>query len=399
MDTAKKINLFALAGSHSINSFYMHFLIPVIPLIVFEFGLSYAQAGLIVSAYAVANSVFQFPLSFASDYTGRWRTVLALSLFTQALPVLLYGYASNYSLLLLFVFISGIGSAAYHPSAVSLITQELPDRRGLCMGYFYAGGMAGIIITPVLVTWLAVHLDSWRTAAQIFVVPGVIWAGFIWIQFKDSNITRRPFREAARTTFRALLLNRSLVLLVLLSSCRIMSLRGFAAFLPLLLVQEFGFDIKGMGWVLTSYYIIGTGASFLISRWSDGRSRPLIIVVLTPLCALIMAAIPWIFSTPVFLATLAVFGCLYMALPSLVLAVGTELVGERERSSSIGFIYSVNEGASSFSPVIGGLIAEAVGLRLSFLFFSFILFFGTLVAYRLYRESELRPATIAGEAV
>ena len=152
-----------------------------------------------------------------------------------------------------------------------------------------------------------------------------------------------------------------------------------------------------MGPDLLLYY--RDGASFLISRWSDGRSRPLIIVVLTPLCALIMAAIPWIFSTPVFLATLAVFGCLYMALPSLVLAVGTELVGERERSSSIGFIYSVNEGASSFSPVIGGLIAEAVGLRLSFLFFSFILFFGTLVAYRLYRESELRPATIAGEAV
>lgn len=98
MDTAKKIDLFALAGSHSINSFYMHLLIPILPLIVLEFG------------------------------------------------------------------------------------------------------------TPALVSWLAVYLASWKAAAQMFVIPGVIRAGLIWLRFHDSNVKRRPIREAARMTFRALLL-------------------------------------------------------------------------------------------------------------------------------------------------------------------------------------------------
>ena len=109
MDAVTKLNLFALAGSHAVNASYTRLLIPVLPLIVKEFDLNYVQAGFIITTYSLANSVFQFPLSVVSDYTGRWRTALALSLFTQALPVLLYGYAANYSLLILFVFISGIG--------------------------------------------------------------------------------------------------------------------------------------------------------------------------------------------------------------------------------------------------------------------------------------------------
>ena len=76
MDSAKKFNLFALSGSHAVNAFYTQLLIPVLPLIVVEFDLNYVQAGLIVSTYSVANSVFQLPLSFVSDYTGRWRTAL-----------------------------------------------------------------------------------------------------------------------------------------------------------------------------------------------------------------------------------------------------------------------------------------------------------------------------------
>ena len=133
MSPSRMFNLFAISGSHAVNAFYTQLLIPVLPLIVSEFELNYAQAGLIVTTYSAANSVFQLPLSFVSDYTRRWRAVLALSLLTQALPVLLYGYAASYSLLLLFVFISGIGSAAYHPPAVALITREMPERRGFCL--------------------------------------------------------------------------------------------------------------------------------------------------------------------------------------------------------------------------------------------------------------------------
>jgi len=132
-----------------------------------DFGLSYVQAGLLVSAYSLSNSLFQFPFSFLADYTGRWRTVLALSHLVQSLPVLFYAYAGDYRLLLVLGFISGMGSAAYHPPAVSLITRELPARRGFTMGIFNGGGDVGHIVTPALVGWLTARVIGLSSPGQL----------------------------------------------------------------------------------------------------------------------------------------------------------------------------------------------------------------------------------------
>ena len=391
MSPSRMFNLFAISGSHAVNAFYTQLLIPVLPLIVSEFELNYAQAGLIVTTYSAANSVFQLPLSFVSDYTRRWRAVLAASLLTQALPVLLYGYAASYSLLLLFVFISGVGSAAYHPPAVALITREMPERRGFCMGLFNGGGDAGNIISPAVVGWLAVHLASWRTAAQFYVVPGILWAALIWLRFQDQGGERRPLRQAARSTFRAVFGNRSLMLLVALSSCRIMGYRGFMAFLPLLLAERFGYDVKEAGWLLSAYFLLGSGASILIGRWSDGRSRTKVIVVLTFACAAAMAFLSRASGTAPLLLSLFAVACILTPVPSLVLAVGTELVDERVRSSSVGVIYGFNEGAGALSPLLGGLAAEAVGLQAAFALYASTFALGGCVALLLHGRSASGP--------
>ena len=391
MSPSKIFNLFAIAGSHTVNAFYTQLLIPVLPLIVAEFELSYVQAGLIVTTYSVANSVFQFPLSFISDYTRRWRTVLALSLLTQALPVLLYGYAATYSLLLLFVFIGGIGSAAYHPPAVALITRELPERRGLCTSLFNGGGEMGNIISPALVGWLAVYLVSWRLAAQFYVIPGVIWAALIWFRFQDQRGERAPLRQAARHTFSAIFSNKPLMLLIALSSFRILGFRGFTAFIPLFLAEKFGFDIQGVGWLLSIYFLLGSTTSVIVGRWSDYTSRTRLIVVLTFICAAAMAALTWVSTVTTMLIVLFSVACILTPVPSLVLAVGTELVDEKVRSSSVGMIYAFNEAASALSPLIGGLVAEAMGLQAAFSFYALMFVIGGWVAIFLHRESALQP--------
>ena len=88
MNLGTKAKLLLLSGSHAVNSVYNRILTPLLPLIVIEFDLNYSQAGLIVSAYAAGNSLFQYPISFVADYTGRRRTVLVCSLIINALPVL-----------------------------------------------------------------------------------------------------------------------------------------------------------------------------------------------------------------------------------------------------------------------------------------------------------------------
>ena len=195
-------NILIIASSHSVNSLYNRILTPILPLIMADFGLNYAQTGLIASVYALSSSLFQLPISFLGDFTGKTRLILGLSLLFNALPAWFYGYSTTYAALLTFVFLSGLGCSAYHPAAVSMIAAESPRNRGLAMGLFKAGGDFGSILTPVAMGWLTVYLASWRAAAQYFVLPGVVCALLIWLRFQDaparrSRWPRRPSRLSA----------------------------------------------------------------------------------------------------------------------------------------------------------------------------------------------------------
>ncbi len=391
MDSTKKINITAIAASHGVNSFYLFFLIPIIPLLTKEFQLNYIEVGMITAVYSFANGVFQFPISFLGDYFGRWRSVLVLALLVQSVPIFLYGLAPTFFIFLAFVFLSGLGCSAYHPPSIALITREEPNRRGFIMGIFAGGGDVGSILTPAVVAGLTAYLASWRLAAQWSVIPGILMALIIWYLFEDIQRDVRPMKQAARATFRALLSNRPLLLLVLLSSFRITGFKGLVTFLPLLLAEMYGFNTKGVGWIMSTYFIVGTVTTIIVGRMSDQGSKTKFIMVMTFLCALGLAAISWVDTVPGILIAILAVGSLLTPVPSLVLAVGTELVDERQRASAIGLVYAVNEGASTLSPLIGGLVAQSFGLRLSFLFYAFLFGVSTVIAFILHRVSRHRP--------
>jgi len=394
MDRAKKINIATISASHGVNSFYLFFLIPILPAITMDFELSYIEVGLITSVYSFANGMFQFPISFLSDYLGRWRTVLAFSLLVQSIPVFLYGLAPNYIVFLGFIFLSGLGCSAYHPPAISLITREIPERRGFIMGIFAGGGDVGSILTPIVVGWMTVYFASWRTAALWSLPPGILMALFIWFRFKDIQRDSRPMNQAARSTIHAFLRNKPLMLLIFLSTFRITGFRGLMTFLPLLLAQNFGFDIQGVGWAMSAYFVVGTVATVVVGRWSDTGSKTIYITTMTFLCGLALASISIATTMVGLMAAIIAVGILLTPVPSLVLAVGTELVEERQRASAIGLVYAVNEWASTLSPLIGGLIADSFSLKLSFFFYAILFGISTCIAMVLHRVCKGHPANI-----
>jgi predicted MFS family arabinose efflux permease len=71
-----------------------------------------------------------------------------------------------------------------------------------------------------------------------------------------------------------------------------------------------------------------------------------------------------------------------------ILSVMTEMVDDKSRASSVGLLYTINEVAGAISPFIGGLIAQAVGLRLSFLFYALISLIATGAGVMVHRLRE-----------
>ncbi len=383
-------NTLIIAASHSVNSLYNRILTPILPLIMADFGLNYAQTGLIASVYALSSSLFQLPISFLGDFTGKTRLILGLSLLFNALPAWFYGYSDTYAALLTFVFLSGLGCSAYHPAAVSMIAAESPRNRGLAMGLFKAGGDFGSILTPVAMGWLTVYLASWRSAAQYFVLPGIACALLIWLRFQDAPGRRESMAKEARSTFGELLGDKFMILMTLLSSCRVMGLRGIMTFLPLLLAEGLGLGTIEVGWAITAYFLVGTVFAVIWGKYSDPRNETRIILFMMATSAASLAFLSQAESMIIFFGLLALLGACLNPSQSIMLTLTTGVVREKNRTSAIGLMYTANEAASVASPFIGGLIAQAVGLRQSFLFYSLLCLVATSLAWLIHAEQKRR---------
>jgi MFS transporter, FSR family, fosmidomycin resistance protein len=142
----------------------------ILPLLLLEFDLNLAQAGLLVFPGLVMLGVGSFPAGFLSDRWDSYRIFLlfffgsATSCLLAALSGTLWQLAGSLALLGLFL-------SLYHPSGLGLISMSV-RRQGLVMGIHGIFGSIGLAASPFLAGALGVHY-GWRAA---FVVPAAMSA-------------------------------------------------------------------------------------------------------------------------------------------------------------------------------------------------------------------------------
>src|SRR5262245_53630108 len=90
--------MFAHFTHHVSNSM----LTPLLPAMRDGFGLTYPQAGLLVSAFSLSQGLSQAPIGILADRIGS-RTVISAGLFLTALSMVLIGLAPEYWMLLIFL--------------------------------------------------------------------------------------------------------------------------------------------------------------------------------------------------------------------------------------------------------------------------------------------------------
>lgn len=174
-DLANGRQVALVSGAHAVNEFFSLAIPPVIPFLVGDFGLTYARAGLLMSAYFAMYAVFQLPVGFLADRVGRsgliavGTTVMALGLFGASL-------ASTYGGIAAGVALSGVGGSTYHPAGMSLVSDAEPDATaGRAMGVHEVAGIAGNLLAPVVVGGVA-SLAGWRTGFRVAAGLGLCYA-------------------------------------------------------------------------------------------------------------------------------------------------------------------------------------------------------------------------------
>ncbi|MER5335882.1 MFS transporter [Micromonospora sp. NPDC002717] len=144
-----------LSVGHACVDVYQGAVASLVPYFIAERQYGYAAASGIVLAASLLSSVAQ-PLFGALTDRRPSPWLLPVSTVLGGLGIALSGIAGSYALTLLFVAVSGIGVAAYHPESARLA--RIASRGShAAMGWFALGGNLGFAAAPVLVALVVAH--------------------------------------------------------------------------------------------------------------------------------------------------------------------------------------------------------------------------------------------------
>jgi FSR family fosmidomycin resistance protein-like MFS transporter len=199
----------ALSSGHLATDFANGALPALLPFLVHRFGLTYALAGVVMLAWAISSSVIQPLFGLWSDRRGAvW--LLPAGLAAGGVGIGLASAAPAYWLVLLFVVVSGLGTAAYHPEGSKFAAYASGNRRASGMSLFSIGGNVGYALGPIVATALVVQLGL--TGGLLLALPCLAAAGALLLlmpfleSFAPEPGTRLPWTGDDRPRAMALLL-------------------------------------------------------------------------------------------------------------------------------------------------------------------------------------------------
>jgi len=163
-----------LSFAHMLNDLYSNYLPQMLPfLIVITPGFTATRAAILVSAFTITSSLVQPVFGFFLDRQGK-RWLVHVGTLWMAIMLSLTGLVHSYVLLVILAALAGLGTAAFHPQASTMVNILSGDRKAVLLSAFVAFGNFGFALSPLLLVPLfqAYGLKS----TVVTVIPGIIVA-------------------------------------------------------------------------------------------------------------------------------------------------------------------------------------------------------------------------------
>lgn len=249
-ETIKRLNLrpylsgllplFCLAhfGHHVVGAM----LRPLMPMIRSDFGLSYTQSGLLMSAFSLTSGISQLPAGWLADRFGS-RLMVLVSVSGVALVGLLIGISHSYIALVVFLVLAAILGGGYHPASIAAISLSVPSEyRGRAFGFHFIGGSSAFWIVPLLAAPIAVAW-GWRGSYLTLTIPTIILGVLLYIiirRRRQTQASESPVAGNESTTTPAHIRWRQLAPFVIMSVAIGTIVQSVSAYLSLYAVDNLG---------------------------------------------------------------------------------------------------------------------------------------------------------------
>src|SRR5262249_31869311 len=177
--------------AHLVSHYYITLLAPLFLFVREDYGVSYTELGLALTAFNVASSALQTPTGFLVDRASA-RMVIICGLLLGAGAIAIAGLVNSFWEFVAMFAVAGIANTVYHPANYAILSQHIPAARaGRVFSFHTFSGMLGNAVAPPTLLFMQSYV-GWRGAFLGAAALGVLAA--IVLMF-----TREPQPLAART--------------------------------------------------------------------------------------------------------------------------------------------------------------------------------------------------------
>lgn len=354
------------ALAHFVHDGFSDVLYLFFPIWTGEFALTFAQVGLLKTAYSGGMAAFQIPAGVLAERWGE-RRLLAAGTAVTALAFVVAGHAGGFGALLACLLVGGLGSGVQHPLSSSLVSRayEAGALRTALGTYNFSGdlGKTAIPVTVGLATaWL-----GWRAAGPGYGAVGLVAAAVVLVLLARLGVGAPPERAAPGkagsepTPGWGIRDVRGFVTLSTVHVIDNSTRSAFLTFLPFLLVAK-GASIGEVGVALMLVFAGGAAGKLACGALADrvGVIRTVVITeAATGVGILLLLTLP----LSAILMLLPPLGIALNGTSSVLYGSVADLVAADRRARSYGLFYTVGVTASATAPFVYGLVSDRRGLR------------------------------------
>ena len=352
-----------------------------------ELDLSYTQTGGLVSLFHGASFVANIGSGAVVDITGRRVLVQAAAVAIGAGSLAAIGLATNVLWLLAPVIVIGITNNLWHPAAISYLSRKFPNSRGLALSIHTLGASFGDILAPVVAGSLLLSL-SWQTTAVLNAVPIVIIAILLLAFLKEIKVSHKRQRDrhpdsGYLSSVTTLLRNSSLIGLCIMSGFRAMTQNGLLLFLPLYLVTTLKASPLTLGIALMAFQAGGIFAGPLAGAWSDRIGRQPVILAGLSATSILVLSLTFVNNITTFIFLVSLLGFALFSLRPVIHSWVMDLVDGHMSGTAISVLFGTQSAFTFTVPLLGGIIADAWGLKVVFYLLTLTIMIAALITLRL----------------
>ncbi len=389
MDSKKKITLAILLGNLFIAFLGIGLIIPVLPKIMNEMGISGTVVGFLTAAFALTQLIF-------SPFAGKWvdkfgrKIMIVLGLFIFGFSEFLFGMGKTIEVLFISRILGGVSAAFIMPAVTAFIADiTTAETRPKALGYMSAAISTGFIIGPGIGGVLA-EIGT-RVPFYSAGVLGTLAAVLSIILLKEPERQSMEDMETPdlgnKTGIGKIFVPMFFIafMIILISS---FGLAAFESFFSLYVDHKFAFTEKDIAIAITGGAIVGAIAQVLLFDRMTQKMGEINVIRISLLISAVL----------VFLMTVANSYWAIMAVTFTVF-VGFDLIRPAATSylskiagNEQGFVGGMNSMFTSIAnvigPVLGGILFD-IDINYPYYFATVFLIVGLFMALAWKKPASL----------